>query len=46
MYERLILFKELLAEGGAIWIHCDWHKNHFCGACWMKFLVPTASERK
>jgi DNA modification methylase len=29
MYERLILLKELLAEGGAIWVHCDWHKSHF-----------------
>ena len=29
MYERLILLKELLTEGGAIWIHCDWHKSHF-----------------
>jgi len=29
MYERLILLKELLREGGSIWLHCDWHKNHF-----------------
>ena len=29
MYERLILLKELLAEGGTIWVHCDWHKSHF-----------------
>lgn len=25
MYERLILLKELLREGGSIWLHCDWH---------------------
>ena len=29
MFERLILLKELLATGGAIWVHCDWHKSHF-----------------
>lgn len=28
MYERLLLLRELLAENGAIWLHCDWHKNH------------------
>src|SRR5215218_7407610 len=28
MYERLILLKELLAEDGSIWLHCDWHKSH------------------
>ena len=28
MYERLILLKELLADNGSIWLHCDWHKNH------------------
>ena len=28
MYERLMLLKELLAEDGAICLHCDWHKSH------------------
>ena len=28
MYERLMLLKELLAENGSIYLHCDWHKNH------------------
>lgn len=28
MYERLILLKELLRDGGSIWLHCDWHKSH------------------
>ena len=27
MYERLLLIKELLSENGAIYLHCDWHKN-------------------
>lgn len=27
MYERLLLIKELLSEDGAIYLHCDWHKN-------------------
>lgn len=28
MYERLILMKELLADGGAIFLHCDSGKGH------------------
>ena len=28
MYERLLLLKELLAEDGSIYLHCDWHKHH------------------
>jgi DNA modification methylase len=28
MYERLLLLKELLAEDGSIYLHCDWHKGH------------------
>ena len=27
MYERLLLMKELLADTGSIYLHCDWHKN-------------------
>lgn len=29
MYERLILIKELLTEDGSVYLHCDWHKNHY-----------------
>jgi adenine-specific DNA-methyltransferase len=29
MYERLLLLKELLADGGTIYLHCDWHKGHY-----------------
>jgi len=29
MYERLILMRELLSKEGSIYVHCDWHKNHF-----------------
>ena len=29
MYERLILMRELLAEDGSIYLHCDWHKHHY-----------------
>jgi adenine-specific DNA-methyltransferase len=29
MYERLILLKELLAPNGVLWLHCDWHRNHY-----------------
>lgn len=28
MYERLLLMKELLADDGALFLHCDWHKSH------------------
>ena len=28
MYERLIIMKELLADDGSIYLHCDWHKCH------------------
>ena len=27
MYERLILCRELLADNGSIYLHCDWHKS-------------------
>ncbi|MEA5553279.1 site-specific DNA-methyltransferase [Anabaena cylindrica UHCC 0172] len=29
MYERLILIRELLAEDGSIYVHCDSHKSHY-----------------
>ncbi|MEP7359451.1 MAG: site-specific DNA-methyltransferase, partial [Anaerolineales bacterium] len=29
MYERLLLLKELLAEDGSIYLHCDWNRGHF-----------------
>ncbi len=28
MYERLILCRELLADNGSIYLHCDWHRSH------------------
>jgi len=28
MYERIILIKELLADNGSIYVHCDFHKEH------------------
>jgi len=29
MYERLVLMKELLADGGSIYVHLDWHVGHY-----------------
>lgn len=29
IYERLLLIKELMSPSGVIFLHCDWHKNHF-----------------
>jgi len=28
MYERLLLLRDLLAEDGAIWLHCDYRQMH------------------
>lgn len=28
MYERLQMLKDLLADDGSIFLHCDWHQNH------------------
>lgn len=28
-YERLILIRELLADNGTIYVHCDWHKSQY-----------------
>ncbi len=28
MYERLFLLRELLAEDGSIWLHCDYRQAH------------------
>lgn len=29
MYERLVLMRELLADNGSVYLHCDWHKSHY-----------------
>lgn len=29
MYERFILIRELLADDGSIYVHCDYHKSHY-----------------
>jgi site-specific DNA-methyltransferase (adenine-specific)/adenine-specific DNA-methyltransferase len=29
IYERLILMRDLLAEDGSIYVHCDWHIGHY-----------------
>ncbi|RAR48809.1 UNVERIFIED_CONTAM: site-specific DNA-methyltransferase (adenine-specific)/adenine-specific DNA-methyltransferase [Acidovorax defluvii] len=29
MYERLILLRELLSETGSVYVHCDYHQNHY-----------------
>lgn len=29
MYERLLIIREMLAESGMIFLHCDWHKNSY-----------------
>jgi site-specific DNA-methyltransferase (adenine-specific)/adenine-specific DNA-methyltransferase len=32
MYERLILMRELLSDKGTIYLHCDYHKDHYLRA--------------
>ncbi len=32
LYERIILFKELLSKKGLIFIHIDWHASHYIRA--------------
>ena len=32
MYERLVLMRELLADTGSIYVHCDWRVNHLIRA--------------
>jgi Adenine specific DNA methylase Mod len=29
MYERLLIMRELLADTGSIYLHCDWHRNSY-----------------
>ena len=29
MYERLIIMHQLLSDTGSIYLHCDYHKNHY-----------------
>ena len=29
IYERLVLMRDLLAEDGSIYVHCDWRVNSF-----------------
>jgi DNA modification methylase len=29
MYVRLIVMRELLADDGALYLHCDWHRGHY-----------------
>jgi DNA modification methylase len=28
IYERLVLMRDLMAEDGSIYVHCDWHVSH------------------
>jgi len=31
-YETVVLLRELLAEDGSIYVHCDWHAGHYIKA--------------
>jgi len=40
MYERLILIRELLADTGCIYLHCDYHKVHHLRAIMDEVFGP------
>jgi adenine-specific DNA-methyltransferase len=41
MYERLMLMKDLLSEGGTIYVHCDWRMNSFIRSTLDEIFGPT-----
>ncbi len=44
MYERLVVIRELLADDGSIYLHCDWHKSHHL-RCIMDEIFGSANFR-
>lgn len=44
MYERLILCRELLADNGSIYLHCDWHRNSYLRALMDEVFGPSNME--
>ncbi len=41
MYERLILIREVLADTGSIYLHCDWNKSHHLRCLLDEVFGPT-----
>lgn len=41
LYERIMLCKEFLREGGSILVHCDWHKSHHIRCLLDEIFGPT-----
>ena len=42
IYERLVLMRDLLAEDGSIYVHCDWRVNQlYSAAFWMRSLAAS-----
>lgn len=41
MYERLLLLRELLADTGTIYLHCDYHKSHHLRALMDEVFGPS-----
>ena len=41
IYERLVLMRDLLAEDGSIYVHCDWRVNSYFRLVWMSFSGQT-----
>lgn len=44
MFERLILCRELLADNGSIYLHCDWHRNSYLRAIMDEVFGPSNME--
>ncbi len=42
MYERLLLMRDLLADEGSIWVHCDWKANFLLRALLNEVFGPAS----
>jgi hypothetical protein len=46
IYDRLPLLRDLLADDGSLWLHCDHRRAHHLRCCSTRFLAPrTISTR-
>lgn len=46
MYERFLIMKELLRDGGSIYVHLDWHRVHFIRMILDEVFGPNNFQRE
>jgi len=46
MYERLLLFRELLADNGSIYVHMDWRRSHYIKTVMDEVFGPDSYVRE